>query len=206
MRAARGAIEEVLIHDNQVLIHTVENSPPVGLCGSGILDLVAQMRHAGILTPRGAFNVSSEHPRLRSGKHGLEFVVAESPRNGGTDITFSRADVSHIQLAKGAIRTGINILLQHAGVTEIDIDEIIIAGAFGTYLNVQSAIDIGMLPRVERRRCRQVGNAAGTGARMALHSMAQRNQAIRLAKQVEYIELSAEKGFASAFVKSLVLE
>ncbi len=206
MRAAPGAIEEVLIRDNQVLIRTVANSPPVGLCGSGILDLVAQMRHAGILTPRGAFNVSSGHPRLRSGKHGIEFVVAESSQNCGTDITFSHADVSQIQLAKGAIRTGINILLQHAGVTEIDIDEVVIAGAFGTYLNVQSAIDIGMLPRVERRRCRQVGNAAGAGARMALHSMAQRDRAVRLARQVEYIELSAEKGFSSAFVKSLVLE
>jgi uncharacterized 2Fe-2S/4Fe-4S cluster protein (DUF4445 family) len=206
MRAAPGAIEEVLIHDNHVLIQTVGNTPPVGLCGSGILDLVAQMRHAGILTPRGAFDIPDGHPRLRPGKHGLEFVVSESSQNGGNDITFSRADVSQIQLAKGAIRAGINVLLQHAGVKEIDIDEIIIAGAFGTYLNVQSAIDIGMLPRVEACRCRQIGNAAGTGARMSLHSTAQRDHAIRLARQVEYIELSAEKGFSSAFAKSLVLE
>ena len=132
MRAAPGAIEEVLIRDDQVLIRTIENSPPVGLCGSGMLDLVAQMRRAGILTALGAMNISSGHPRLRSGKKGLEFIVVPILHDGGTEITFSRADVSQVQLAKGAMRSGINILLQRAGISELDIDEIIIAGAFET--------------------------------------------------------------------------
>jgi uncharacterized 2Fe-2S/4Fe-4S cluster protein (DUF4445 family) len=180
--------------------------PPVGLCGSGILDLVAQMRRAGIINSRGALDVASRNPRIRSGAHGGEFVVVASTENDGTEITFSRSDANEIQLAKGAIRAGVNILLQHAGVTQDDINEVIIAGAFGTYLNVQSGIDIGMFPRVDRRRYRQVGNAAGVGARMALLSKAQRDRAKELARRVEYVELTAEEGFASKFAKALPFE
>jgi uncharacterized 2Fe-2S/4Fe-4S cluster protein (DUF4445 family) len=97
-------------------------------------------------------------------------------------------------------------LLQHAGVTEADIDEVIIAGAFGTYLDAQSGLDIGMFPRVERHKIRQVGNAAGAGARMALLSVAQREHAIQIARQIEYIELTAEKEFQSEFARALLLE
>ena len=206
MRAAPGAIEGVVFQGEQVLIKTVEDMPPVGLCGSGILDLVAQMRRAGIINSRGAMNVASGNPRVRSGAHGGEFVVVATTENGGTEITFSRSDTNEIQLAKGAIRAGINILLQHAGVTEGDINEVIIAGAFGTYLNVQSGIDIGMFPRVDRRHYKQVGNAAGVGARMALLSKAQRERAKELARRVEYVELTAEGGFASKFAKALPFE
>lgn len=206
MRAAPGAIEGVAIHGEKVLIKTVEDMPPVGLCGSGILDLVAQMRRAGIINSRGAMNVVSGNPRVRSGAHGSEFVVVAATENGGTEITFSRSDANEIQLAKGAIRAGVNILLQHAGVIEADINEVIIAGAFGTYLNVQSGIDIGMFPHVTRHRYKQVGNAAGAGARMALLSKAQRERAKELARHVEYIELTAEEGFASTFARALPFE
>jgi len=203
MRAAPGAIEQVSIHDGHVHIKTVDDEPAVGLCGSGILDLVAQLFHAGVINSRGAMQ---QNPRVRRGDHGLEFVVVPGNENGGREITFSRADVSEIQLAKGAMRAGVNILLQHAGVTEADIDEVIIAGAFGTYLDAQSGLDIGMFPRVERHKIRQVGNAAGAGARMALLSVAQREHAIQIARQIEYIELTAEKEFQSEFARALLLE
>lgn len=206
MRAAPGAIEKVLLRDQRVLVQTVENQPPVGLCGSGILDLVAQMRLAGILTPRGAPNQGSNHPRLRRGDHGFEFVVVPGEENGGTEITFSREDVTEIQLAKGAIRAGINILLQKAGIAESDVEEVIIAGAFGTYLDVRSGIEIGMFPRLDPARFRQVGNAAGAGARMALLSLEQRQRAVRLAQQVTYVELTAEPTFPSVFANALSLE
>lgn len=206
MRAAPGAIEKVLLHDQRVLVQTVENQPAVGLCGSGILDLVAQMRLAGILTPRGAPNQDSTHPRLRRGDRGFEFVVVPGDENGGTEITFSREDVTEIQLAKGAIRAGINILLQKAGIAESDIEEVIIAGAFGTYLDVRSGIEIGMFPRLDPARFRQVGNAAGAGARMALLSLEQRQRAARLAQQVTYVELTAEPTFPSVFANALSLE
>jgi len=206
MRAAPGAIEKVSIHDGHVHIKTVDDWPAIGLCGSGILDLVAQLFRAGVINSRGAMLAEGEHPRVRRGDHGPEFVVVPGHENGGREITFSRADVSEIQLAKGAMRAGVNILLQHAGVTEADIDEVIIAGAFGTYLDAQSGLDIGMFPRVERQKIRQVGNAAGAGARMALLSVAQRERAIQIAKQIEYIELTAEKEFQSEFARALLLE
>jgi uncharacterized 2Fe-2S/4Fe-4S cluster protein (DUF4445 family) len=203
MRAAPGAIEKVSIHDGHVHIKTVNDYPAIGLCGSGILDLVAQLFHAGVINSRGAMQ---QHPRVRRGDHGLEFVVVPGHENSGREITFSRADVSEIQLAKGAMRAGVNILLQHAGVTEADIDEVIIAGAFGTYLDAQSGLDIGMFPRVERHKIRQVGNAAGAGARMALLSVAQREHAIQIAQRIEYIELTSEKDFQSEFARALLLD
>jgi uncharacterized 2Fe-2S/4Fe-4S cluster protein (DUF4445 family) len=202
MRAAPGAIEEVVIRDGHVLIKTVGDLPPAGVCGSGILDLVAQMLRTGVINSRGAMK---EQPRVRRSDHGLEFVVVEGSENGGNEITFSRADVSEIQLAKGAMRAGVNILLKRAGVTEAEIDEVIIAGAFGTYLNVQSGIDIGMFPRVDRHRFKQVGNAAGAGARMALLSLEQRARAVGIAQQVEYVELTTEKDFQSEFAAALLL-
>ncbi len=206
MRAAPGAIEKVLIRQEQVWFQTVESAPPVGLCGSGILDLVAQMRKAGIIQRNGSMATNGYHPRIRKGVHGAEFVVAEVGEDGETEITFSRADVNEIQLAKGAMRAGVNVLLQRAGISEQDIDTVIIAGAFGTYLDVQSGIDIGMFPRIERQRFVQVGNAAGAGARMALLSLAEREQAAQIARQVEYVELTTEKDFAKIFAKALFIE
>ena len=121
------------------------------------------------------------------------------------DITFSRRDVNEIQLAKAAMRAGMSILLRKAGLKENEIDTVIIAGAFGTYLDVQSGMDIGMFPRLEMKRYKQVGNAAGAGARMALLSTAKRAQAIEAARHVNYVELTAEKDFSSIFAKSLML-
>jgi uncharacterized 2Fe-2S/4Fe-4S cluster protein (DUF4445 family) len=205
MRAAPGAIERVAIHDGRVFVKTVDDAPPVGLCGSGILDLVAQLFRAGVLNSRGAME-AAQHPHVRRGEHGLEFIVVRGDENGGHEITFSRQDVSEIQLAKGAMRAGVSILLKQAGITEADIDEVILAGAFGTYLDAQSGIDIGMFPRVDRHRIRQVGNAAGAGARMALLSMAQRERAAQIAQRVEYVELTAVPDFQSEFARALVLD
>ncbi|MCX5807082.1 MAG: ASKHA domain-containing protein [Proteobacteria bacterium] len=200
MRAAPGAIEKVMIRDGHVYFRTVDNAPPVGLCGSGILDVMAQLLRAGILDKRGGMK---DHPLVRRGNAGAEFIVVSGEENNGSEISFSRSDVTEIQLVKAAIRAGIHILLNHADVSEADIDEVIIAGAFGTYLDVQSGIDIGMFPSVDRYRFRQVGNAAGAGACMALLSVVEREHAARIAKQIEYVELSSEKGFQSEFTRAL---
>jgi uncharacterized 2Fe-2S/4Fe-4S cluster protein (DUF4445 family) len=205
MRAAPGAIERVSIREDKLYYQTVGDVPPTGLCGSGILDLVAQMRRANVIDARGAFQRGSGHPRVRRSEQGIEFVVVTGAENKGNEITFDRKDISEIQLAKGAMRAGANILLRHAGVTEADIDELILAGAFGTYLNVQSGLDIGMFPSVERSKVKQVGNAAGAGARMALLSIAQRERAMRIAEQIEYVELTSERDFESEFAHALTL-
>jgi uncharacterized 2Fe-2S/4Fe-4S cluster protein (DUF4445 family) len=206
MRAAPGAVEKVLIHEGQIKLQTIENLPPVGLCGSGILDLIAQMLKAGMINSRGAFIVSDTNPHIRKGDHGPELIVVPAGGNQANGITFSRKDVNEIQLAKGAMRTGVNILLKKAGIEEKDIDAVVIAGAFGTYLDVQSGIEIGMFPKIGKDRFIQVGNAAGSGARMALLSTDQRKRAVDIARRVNYVELTSEKDFSSIFAKSLMLE
>jgi uncharacterized 2Fe-2S/4Fe-4S cluster protein (DUF4445 family) len=205
MRAAPGAIEKVYIHDGEIMLQTIDNQPPAGLCGSGILDLVAQMHRAGIINSRGALNASNGVSRIRQGAHGLEFVLVPASGDGDREITFNRSDVNEIQLAKGAMRTGVKILLEKAGLQEKNIDTVIIAGAFGTYLDVQSGIDIGMFPEIEKEKFIQVGNAAGAGAKMALLSTDVREQAIQAAKRINYVELTIEPSFSSIFAKSLLL-
>jgi len=194
MRAAPGAIERVAIDGNEVHLKTVNDAPPVGLCGSGLLDLIAQLRRAEILSARGAF---AAHPRVRGDK----FIVVP----GSREITLSRADISEIQLAKAAIRAGTRILLRQAGLTEADVDQIIIAGAFGTYLDVESGMEIGLFPRVEKACFRQIGNAAGAGARRALLSMHERERAANIARHVEYVELTAVPEFQHEFAGALRL-
>ncbi|MBN1310770.1 MAG: DUF4445 domain-containing protein [Anaerolineae bacterium] len=206
MRAAPGAIEKVLIRDDEIMLQTIDDKPPVGLCGSGILDLVAQLRKANIIDRRGALDKSGDNPRIRQGDKGLEYVVVPAAEDEGREITFNRKDVNEIQLAKGAMRAGVQILLQRAGITEEDIDTVIVAGAFGTYLDVQSGITIGMFPQIEARKFVQVGNAAGAGACMALLSTAIRKQAADVAHHVTYVELTAEKGFSSLFARNLFFD
>lgn len=206
MRAAPGAIEKVLIHDGEIKLQTIDDQPPTGLCGSGILDLVAQMLKTGIINSRGSLNSSNSDPRIRNGAHGPEFVLVSSSKNGKREITFNRSDINEIQLAKGAMRTGVKILLEKAGLEEKYIDTVIIAGAFGTYLNVQSGIDIGMFPKIAKDKFIQVGNAAGAGARMALLSTKIRGRAIEATKHINYVELTVEPSFSSIFAKSLLLE
>jgi uncharacterized 2Fe-2S/4Fe-4S cluster protein (DUF4445 family) len=206
MRAADGAIERVLIRDGKARLQVIGGQPALGLCGSGILDLVAQLRREKIIDPRGSFPTGKEDSHVRKGEDGREFVLLTSTENNGREITFSRKDINEIQLAKGAMRAGQEILLKKAGLRAGDVETVIIAGAFGTYLDVQSGIDIGMFPPIPRERFIQVGNAAGTGARMALLSTRVRQQAVDVARNVQYVELTAEKDFSSIFARSLLLE
>jgi len=204
MRAAQGAIERVRITDSRLEYQTIGDEPPVGICGSGILDAVAQLRLAGVLNRRGAMD--RDNPLVRQGEDGPEVVLAPAPRTRhGRDVVLSRKDVSEIQLAKGAMRAGIEILLEHTGLTADDIEEFIIAGAFGTYIDVRSAVAIGMFPPLPLERFRQVGNAAGIGAKLALLSSAQRAAAEALAARVEYLELTNYADFQHSFAKALSL-
>jgi uncharacterized 2Fe-2S/4Fe-4S cluster protein (DUF4445 family) len=205
MRAAPGAIEKVTIHDGRVYYTTIADQPPVGLCGSGILDLMAELRRAGILNQRGAFTHLDDNPRIRTGEHGREYVVIPAAENRDAEITFNREDVKEIQLAKGAIRAGVQILLQQAGLDENELEAVILAGAFGTYLDVQNGIEIGMFPRIDPHRYIQIGNAAGAGARMALLSIKERERAAAIARQVRYVELTTQEDFPFTFAKAMWL-
>jgi uncharacterized 2Fe-2S/4Fe-4S cluster protein (DUF4445 family) len=204
MRAAAGAIEHLRLVDTEVLYHTVAGSPPVGLCGSGALDALALLHLAGIVDRSG--RMSDTHPRVRTEGCQREFVlVGTEERGGGSSITLTQQDVRELQLAKAAIRTGIEALLQANDLCEGDIDEVTIAGAFGSYIDVSSAIAIGMLPSLPLDQFHQVGNAAGTGARLALISRAQRMEAVNIARRVRYLELASVPGFQDIFAKSILL-
>ncbi len=204
MRAAEGAIERLRIVDSGVEYQTIGDAPPVGLCGSGVLDAVAQLRQFGVLDERGNM---ADHPRVRRTDHGPEFVLVSAEKGGsGREVVITRGDVGEIQLAKGAIRAGVNILLDEAGLSEEDVDQVIIAGAFGTYIDVSSAITIGMFPPLRVERFNQVGNAAGMGAKLALVSKEQRAKAAEIARQVEYIELTNDKRFVDEFARAMYLK
>ena len=204
MRAAPGAIERFKIIEGQNEYQTIGDSPAVGLCGSGILDVIAQLHKLGIINRRGKL---SNHSRTRGEGKEIEYVVVykDEHRSGAAEVTLTQKDIEQIQLAKGAIRTGINVLLDNNNLTVNDLDQIIIAGAFGTYLDVTSAIEIGMLPDIQHDRFLQVGNGAGMGAKLALVSGKKRSEARALAKQIKYIELAGDPSFMKMFAKAMYL-
>ena len=205
MRAAPGAVERVRIEGDEVKVHTIGNADAVGVCGSGILDAIAECRKAGLLTSKGAF--AGTHPRLRGSGAAAEFVLAPANRSRtGRDVRMTRKDVNEIQLAKGAVRAGADVLLEKAGIKAEDLNQVIIAGAFGTYLDLDSAIAIGMLPRTERTRYQQIGNAAGTGARRMLVALEQRQIAEYIARHVEFVELAKHPSFTKIYSQALLLQ
>ncbi len=206
MRAALGAIERVQIKGGQPSIITIGEKPPVGICGSGILDAVAELLKDGVIDHRGSFQEGA--PNVQEGMSGghKEFILALSEDTGhGKDIVVTRSDINEIQLAKGAIRAGLEIILEEGGIAAGDIDEFIIAGAFGTYLDVGSAMIVGMFPELPRERFRQVGNAAGTGAQQMLVSGDRRRVADEIPERIVYIELTTHAGFEKTFMKALFL-
>ncbi len=203
MRAAAGAIERVRIEGGRTFTYTVGGAPAAGLCGSGILDALAQLLINRVLDSRGKMGAG---PGVRGEGGQREFVlVEEDERRGAPAITLTQGDVRELQLAKGAMRTGIQALLDANGLADDDIEQVIIAGAFGSYIDVSSAIAIGMLPALPLERFRQVGNAAGTGARLALISSPKRREAQEIAGRVRYIELASLPAFSDWFAQSMYL-
>ncbi|TAK49470.1 MAG: DUF4445 domain-containing protein [Xanthobacteraceae bacterium] len=191
MRAAEGAIERVGIENGRVVTRTIGNKPPIGLCGSGVLDALATLRTGKLIDDTGRF--ADGHPDIAevNGKRALVL---------GDDVYFGQHDIRAVQLAKAAIRTGVELLLAQAGIEADDIAQFIIAGAFGAYIDVRSAIAIGLLPALPLDRFEQVGNAAGVGIRMMLASRAARERAREIARQCRYVELSTKADFQKSFL------
>jgi uncharacterized 2Fe-2S/4Fe-4S cluster protein (DUF4445 family) len=204
MRAAPGAVERVWIDGDRVSYQVIDDERAVGICGSGILDAVGQLRKIGLLGETGA--MSLDHPRARQGERGPEFVLVPRAESGNEhDIVLTRGDVSEIQLAKGAMRAGAEVLMQEAGITVDDLDRIVIAGAFGSYIDVSNALRVGMFPSLPPERFEQVGNAAGVGARLALLSAELRARAQEIALQAEYVELTNDPRFTLEFTEAMML-
>ena len=203
MRAAPGAIERLKFEDDRLTFQVVGGGPPTGLCGSGILDALAQLYQAGVINAQGRLG---EHPRVRTLDGQREFVlVEEAARNGAPAITITQKDVRELQMAKAAIRAGIQILMETHRVGPLEIEKVVIAGAFGSYIDVDSAIAVGLLPLLPRERVTQVGNAAGSGAKMALVSAKERGEAKTLARRIRYVELAVAPRFMDVYTQAMVL-
>ena len=194
MRAAEGAIERVSVADGRIAIGVIGNRQPVGLCGSGVIDAIAALRQAGVLNDGGRIVGAHADIAEVDGKR----VVVLAP-----GVTFTQHDVRAVQLAKAAIRTGVELLLRDRGLAEGDIGLVVIGGAFGAYIDIGSAIATGLLPALPLDRFKQVGNAAGVGVRQLLASRKARTKARELAQLCRYVELSTRGDFQKTFLHNI---
>lgn len=204
MRAMPGAIERIRIDQGVPVLKTIENAPPIGICGSGILDGIAELSRNKIINGNGQMNPEAPGVVVEGRRKRKYHLVSAQQSGTDKEIVISRKDVNEIQLAKGAIRAGVEVLLQEAGIQAEDIDTFIIAGAFGTYLDLENAVRIGMFPGIPLERFEQVGNAAGIGAKHLLLSHAIRQQSSKMIERDEYIELTAYPGFREIYVDALL--
>ncbi|MDE3114332.1 MAG: DUF4445 domain-containing protein [Pseudomonadota bacterium] len=196
MRAAEGAIEKVWIENGRIAIATIADKDPIGLCGSGVLDMLAAAHQAGILQPGG--RIKAGHPDVVKVDGKLAIRLAD-------EVLIDQHDIRAIQLAKSAIRTVAQMLLAEVGLEESAIDRFLIAGAFGAYISVESGIATGLFPGLLRECFEQLGNAAGRGIRQMAASQTARVLARRIAAEARYVELSARPGFQQAFLANLAL-
>jgi len=210
MRGTGGAIEKVVFNDD-VNVNVIDNLAPAGICGSGLLDAAAEMLRAGILDETGRMLARSEIPagtksaiaeRVTEKNGGRVFTLAGNPEtNRSVDII--QRDLRELQLAKGAISSGIKILEKELGITDKDIDEVLLAGAFGNYIRRENAREIGLLPDIPLEKIKFIGNAASSGAKIALLSEEQRRKAGEIARWCEYVELSSSADFQNEFASSM---
>ncbi len=209
MRAAEGAISDVVITELGVQLQVIGNSKPDGICGSGLVKAVAELIKAGILHKSGRFNNPDQanipeqlRRRLKKREGQWEFVLSEGENSAsGADIAITQADVRQLQLVKSSICTGIQFLMEKYKLS--DQVKVCLAGAFGNYIDIDSALTIGMLPGIKREAVDSVGNAAGTGAVQALLSAAKMQRSMAIAAKVGYLELAAQPEFQNRFLKNL---
>ena len=201
--AGAGVVDRVWLNqsDGSFGYHTIRGKPAVGICGSGIVEALACMAQAGIFNASGRIQAGmSGVMSAPDGEH--RFILVPAAATGlGEDLTISQHDVRAIQLAKGAIRGGMATLLAEHGLTVDDLDELLVAGAFGNHIEVASAQAIGLYPAIPRERIRQIGNAAGTGAGLMLLSTVERQAAEELSAQIHYMELARHKRFTRLFAE-----
>jgi uncharacterized 2Fe-2S/4Fe-4S cluster protein (DUF4445 family) len=215
MRAAAGAIEHVQATEDGLAIQTIANEPAVGTCGSGLLDAVARLLDLGVINSTGlmvdAAAAAALPPAIaaRLGGEGQErhFVLATAEESGlGEPVVLTQGDVRQLQLAKGAVRAGIEVLLAESGLQATDLERILLAGAFGSYIDRASAVRIGLVPKLPLPRITAVGNAAGAGAVMALTSMRERERATEFAVAAVHVELSSRADFQTHFMETMLFE
>jgi uncharacterized 2Fe-2S/4Fe-4S cluster protein (DUF4445 family) len=214
MRATKGAIEECWIaganssNPYEPTYRVIGNSKPRGICGSGLISLLAEMFLTGVVDKGGMINLAlaANTPRIREGEHGPEYVVAwGSETDSGKDISINNVDIDNLKRAKAAIYAGFTVLAQSVGVPLEMVEQILIGGSFGKYINVEKAVQIGLLPDMPWERFKFLGNTSVQGAYLALLDWRYRDRIKDIASQMTYIELSADNTFFDAFMSAMFL-
>jgi uncharacterized 2Fe-2S/4Fe-4S cluster protein (DUF4445 family) len=208
MRATKGAIEEVWINSEtyEPSIRVIGGGKPRGLCGSGLISLLAELFVVGVVDKSGNINTTRDTPRVRLGEHEAEYVITWADETAHQrDIVITHVDIDNLLRAKAAIFAGFTVLAKGVGVPFDTIEQVLIGGAFGQYINVEKAIEIGMLPDMPWENFHFLGNTSVLGAYYALLNWESRKQIDEIAKQMTYIELSADNTFYEAFTSALFL-
>ena len=211
MRAAFGAIDRVSA-DRDIVVNTIGDAPALGICGSGLIDAVAVLLDLGIISKTGRLLVQPDRllpdviaARLRHDDNGSpEFVLVRAVDSGNhLDIVLSQGDIRQLQLAKAAIMSGVQTLLQQGNLERSDIDAFLLAGGFGNYINIRNARRIGLLPDLANDRIHFIANAAGLGAQMALLSDQCRRKAEKIAVETQHLSLAGLPGFQKTYLAAM---
>ncbi len=208
MRAANGAIENFHVHPEtfEPMIVTIGRIKPAGICGSGLISIVSELLEAGIIDQQGKFRRNLDHPRIREGRDGWEYVLAwRSDSLIGEDIVITEVDLDNLMRAKGAMYAGYQTLLESVGLSFTDLDRIILAGNFGAYIDLERAICIGLLPDIDRDRFYYLGNASMLGCQISLSDVNRFRERSRTRELMTNMELSENPEFMSHYMAALFL-
>ena len=208
MRATKGAIEEVWVHSDtfEPTYRVIGGGKPRGICGSGLISLLSELFVTGVVDRAGNVKLNLETPRVREGNHGPEYVLTwAKDSDTKRDIVLTKVDVDNLMRTKAAIYAGFSVLAESIGVDLADVQQILIGGAFGKYINIENAINIGLLPDLPWENFHFLGNTAALGTYMGLLSTESRAQIGEIANRMTYMELSADNNFYNAFTAALFL-
>ncbi len=208
MRATTGAIEEVWINSETLnpTWRVIGGGPPRGICGSGLISLLAEMLLTGVIDKAGRINMTLPTPRVRQGAHGPEYVIAWADETQhGKEIAITHVDIDNLVRAKAAIYAGFTVLADSVGIPLETVEQVLIGGSFGKYINVEKAVEIGLLPDVPWDRFKFLGNTSVKGAYLALLDKSSRSRISDIAGRMTYIELSADNTFYDAFMSASFL-
>ena len=205
MRAIDGAIDRVFVKDNDLQIHVIGDVKAEGICGSGLIDAIGCLRILDVIDETGRLRDKNEIDQKLQDRlienEGKEFILVYN--SDGSKVSINQKDIREIQLAKGAIASGIDILLQKQSISYSEIDAIYLAGAFGQYIRKDMALAIGLLPEIDEEKIHFIGNAASTGAEIALFSKEQKEKSKELAMSSQFIEISTDINFQNLFAEKM---
>ncbi len=208
MRANPGAIEKITIDPSTLepTIHTINNQDPEGICGSGLIDILAELLRACVIDRNGRINTAIKNPRIRQGSYYPEYVIVFKEKTGiKKDIVITENDIKNLIMSKASTLAACTILMNQAGITRMDIKTLYFAGGFGNYINKDNAVTIGLIPEVPIDTIKNLGNGAVEGANMALLDRKTRKVLDEIAEKIGYIELNAEPSFMDEYTRSAFL-